>query len=89
MFWKSDRWGRSAAHVLITIGELRGRGVTVKSLTENFDLDTKEGRFMFAVPAAAAEYELKLRAERQAVRVMMRVRVDRTFMHDCHHSSAC
>ena len=66
MLWKSDRWGRSAAHVLITNGELRGRGVTVKSLTENFDLDTKEGRFMFAVLAAAAEYELKLRAERQA-----------------------
>ena len=65
-FWKSDRWGRSAAHVLTTIGELRGRGVTVKSLTENFDLDTKEGRFMFAVLAAAAEYELELRAERQA-----------------------
>jgi DNA invertase Pin-like site-specific DNA recombinase len=66
VFWKSDRWGRSAAHVLTTISELRDRGVTVKSLTENFDLDTKEGRFMFAVLAAAAEYELELRAERQA-----------------------
>ncbi len=66
VFWKSDRWGRSAAHVLTTIGELRDRGVKVKSLTENFDLDTKEGRFMFAVLAAAAEYELELRAERQA-----------------------
>jgi DNA invertase Pin-like site-specific DNA recombinase len=66
VFWKSDRWGRSAAHVLTTINELRDRGVTVKSLTENFDLDTKEGRFMFAVLAAAAEYELELRAERQA-----------------------
>jgi len=66
VFWKSDRWGRSAAHVLTTAGELRHRGVTIKSLTENFDLDTKEGRFMFAVLAAAAEYELELRAERQA-----------------------
>jgi DNA invertase Pin-like site-specific DNA recombinase len=66
VFWKSDRWGRSAAHVLTTIGELRDRGVTVKSLTENFDLGTKEGRLMFAVLAAAAEYELELRAERQA-----------------------
>ena len=66
VFWKSDRWGRSAAHVLTTIGELRGRGVTIKSLTENFDLDTKEGRFMFAVLAAAAEYELEMHAERQA-----------------------
>jgi DNA invertase Pin-like site-specific DNA recombinase len=66
VFWKSDRWGRSAVHVLTTVGELRGRGVTVRSLTESFDLDTKEGRFMFAVLAAAAEYELELRAERQA-----------------------
>ncbi|WP_327586107.1 recombinase family protein [Nonomuraea sp. NBC_00507] len=65
-FWKSDRWGRSAAHVLTTANELRERGVKVISLTENFDLDTKEGRFMFAVLAAAAEYELELRAERQA-----------------------
>lgn len=66
MCWKSDRFGRSAAHVLTVIGELRKRGVTVISLTENFDLDTKEGRFMFAVLAAAAEYETELRAERQA-----------------------
>ncbi len=65
-FWKSDRWGRSAGHVLTTVTELRERGVKVIGLTENFDLDTKEGRFMFAVLAAAAEYELELRAERQA-----------------------
>ena len=23
VFWKSDRWGRSAAHVLTTVGQLR------------------------------------------------------------------
>ncbi|PRX44421.1 resolvase-like protein [Nonomuraea fuscirosea] len=49
-----------------TVNELRDRGITVVSLTENFDLSTKEGRFMFAVLAAAAEYELELRAEQQA-----------------------
>ncbi|MGH3156599.1 MAG: recombinase family protein [Streptosporangiaceae bacterium] len=65
-FWKSDRWGRSAADVLTTVGELRDRGVTVVSLTENFDLATKEGRLMFGVLALATEYELELRAERQA-----------------------
>ncbi|MGW0590986.1 recombinase family protein [Streptosporangium sp. NPDC002607] len=64
-FWKSDRWGRSAAHVLTTVNTLRERGVKVISLTENFDLDTKEGRFMFTALAAAAEFELELRAERQ------------------------
>jgi DNA invertase Pin-like site-specific DNA recombinase len=66
VFWKSDRFGRSAAHVLTVVTELRERGVKVVSLTENFDLGTKEGRFMFAVLAAAAEYEAELRAERQA-----------------------
>ncbi|OUC97722.1 hypothetical protein CA984_09915 [Streptosporangium minutum] len=65
-FWKSDWWGRSTGHVLTTVNQLRDRGITVVSLTENFDLGTKEGRFMFAVLAAAAEYELELRAERQA-----------------------
>ncbi|MEV0407222.1 recombinase family protein [Actinoallomurus sp. NPDC050550] len=66
VFWKSDRLGRSAAHVLSVVKELRERGVRIVSLTENFDLETKEGRFMFAVLAAAAEYEHELRAERQA-----------------------
>jgi DNA invertase Pin-like site-specific DNA recombinase len=64
--WKSDRFGRSAGHVLSVVEDLRKRGVTVISLTENFDLETKEGRFMFSVLAAAAEYETELRAERQA-----------------------
>ncbi|WP_424532822.1 recombinase family protein [Sphaerisporangium viridialbum] len=52
--------------MLTTVNELRDRGITVVSLTENFDLGTKKGRFMFAVLAAAAEYELELRTERQA-----------------------
>lgn len=42
--WKVDRFGRSAAHVLTVMNELRERGVTITSLTENFDLETKEGR---------------------------------------------
>lgn len=40
--------------------------MTVVSLTESFDLGTKEGGLMFGVLALAAEYELELRAERQA-----------------------
>ncbi|MGH3182164.1 MAG: recombinase family protein [Streptosporangiaceae bacterium] len=56
VFWKSDRWGRSAAHVLATIGELRDRGVRVVSLTENFDLDTGQ------------DYRVSQRADPQGVR---------------------
>jgi hypothetical protein len=68
----SPTGGAAWPHVLTAIGELRDRGVRVKSLTETFDLDTGEGRFMFAIlaaaaaAAAAAEYELELRAGRQA-----------------------
>src|SRR5258708_36234980 len=57
VFWKSDRWGRSAAHVLTTIGELSDRGVRVEALTENLALDTKEGRFMCDVLGAARQYD--------------------------------
>ncbi|MEV0149404.1 MULTISPECIES: recombinase family protein [unclassified Nonomuraea] len=63
---RSGDHGSRTRSVLTTVNELRDRGITVVSLTENFDLGTKEGRFMFAVLAAAAEYELELRAERQA-----------------------
>jgi hypothetical protein len=33
VFWKSDRWGRSAANVLTTVNELRDQDVKVVSLT--------------------------------------------------------
>jgi DNA invertase Pin-like site-specific DNA recombinase len=54
--------------VLTVVTELRERGVRVKSLTENFDLDTKEGRLVSCSRSwpRPAEYELELRAERQA-----------------------
>ncbi|MEV4020046.1 recombinase family protein [Nonomuraea angiospora] len=62
---KSDRRGRSTVHALTAINELRERGVKVVSLAENFNLNTKDGRFVFAVLPRPAEYELELRAERQ------------------------
>jgi hypothetical protein len=62
VFWKSDRWGRSAAHVLTTIGELRGRGVTVKSLTENFDLDTQGGPVHVRRPGRCRRIRARLTA---------------------------
>ncbi|WP_034090159.1 recombinase family protein [Streptacidiphilus albus] len=64
--WKSDRFGRSAGHVLSVVEDLTKRGIKVISLTESFDVSTKEGKFMFSVLAAAAEYETAIRAERQA-----------------------
>ncbi|MFC4121369.1 recombinase family protein [Nonomuraea zeae] len=51
---------------MTTVNELRDREITVMSLTENFVPAIKEDRFMFAVLAAAAAYQLELRAERQS-----------------------
>ncbi|WP_433228433.1 recombinase family protein [Actinomadura formosensis] len=45
--------------MLSVVKQLRERGVRIVSLTENFDLETKEGRFMFAVLAAAADGALE------------------------------
>jgi DNA invertase Pin-like site-specific DNA recombinase len=66
LFWKTDRFGRSAGHVISTLDELQARGVKVVSLTENFHVSTPAGRFMRNVLAAAAQYETELRAERCA-----------------------
>ena len=56
--------GRKEEAHLVEVLEAAQQAVV--SLTENFDLGTKEGRLMFGVLALAAEYELELRAERQA-----------------------
>jgi DNA invertase Pin-like site-specific DNA recombinase len=66
LFWKTDRWARSAGHAMTTIKNLHERGVTIKSLTENFDLTTKEGRLMFGMLSLVAEFETEVRAERCA-----------------------
>jgi DNA invertase Pin-like site-specific DNA recombinase len=62
--WKLDRLGRSLAHLLLIVTDLKARGVSFRSLTEQMDTATSHGEFLFAVFGALAQYERSLTRER-------------------------
>lgn len=65
--WKLDRLGRSMVELVGIVDDLRRRGVGLKVLTgEGAAIDTTrpEGRFIFGVFAAFAEFERELSRER-------------------------
>ncbi len=56
--WKIDRLGRSTAHLIQIIEDLRQRGIAFHSLTDaNFDTRTSEGKLIFHIFAILADYE--------------------------------
>lgn len=64
--WKLDRLGRTACELLSLRDELRERKVDLVCVMSGMmGLDTAEGRMMFSVVAAFAEYEREIRRERQ------------------------
>lgn len=60
-----SRLSRSTMDLLDTVNTLRGKGVKVVSLKENFDTSTPQGKFVLTVFAALAEFERTLILERQ------------------------
>lgn len=62
--WKLDRLGRSLPHLIDTVTSLAGRGVGFKSLTEGMDTSTPNGRLVFHIFGALAEFERDLIHER-------------------------
>lgn len=62
--WKLDRLGRSLAHLIEVVEELRKRQIQFKSLTENIDTNTMHGDFMFNLFGALAQFERALIVER-------------------------
>ena len=78
VIWRLDRLGRSLRHLIELVGELEGRGVALRSLTESIDTSTPGGKLIFHVFAALAEFERDLIRERtnaglQAARARGRV----------------
>ena len=62
--WRLDRWGRSVADLMTTLGELTDLGVGFISLTEALDLTTPSGRAMAGMLAIFAEFEREILRER-------------------------
>lgn len=62
--WKLDRLGRSLAHLIAIIRQLKERGVGFRSLTEAIDTTTSMGEFTFNLFGALAQYERALIQER-------------------------
>ena len=65
--WKLDRLGRDLRHLVNTVHDLTKRGVGLKVLTgqgANIDTITANGRLVFGIFAALAEFERELIIER-------------------------
>jgi DNA invertase Pin-like site-specific DNA recombinase len=62
--WKLDRLARSMKQLIETIENLRIRGIGFRSLTEALDTTTAQGRLVFHMFGALAEFERSLIRER-------------------------
>ena len=62
--WKLDRLARSLKQLIETVEDLEGRGIGLKSLTENIDTGTSGGRLIFHIFGALAEFERSIIRER-------------------------
>ena len=62
--WKLDRVGRSLKHLIGLLAELETVRVAFVSLSDNLDLTTPQGRLMFQIIGAMAEFERSLIVER-------------------------
>lgn len=62
--WKLDRLGRSLAHLIQVVQELRQRNIGLRSLQEQMDTTTPGGQLIFHIFGALAEFERSLIRER-------------------------
>jgi hypothetical protein len=58
--WKLDRLARSVKQLIETVEKLRTRGIGFRSLTEAIDTTTAQGRLVFHMFSALAEFERRL-----------------------------
>src|SRR5918912_4085553 len=76
--WKLDRLARSMKQLIETVETLRQRGIGVRSLTEALDTTTAQGRLVFHMFGALAEFERSLIRERTQAGLAAARRLGRT-----------
>jgi DNA invertase Pin-like site-specific DNA recombinase len=64
LVWKLDRFGRSLKQLVMALDELSTLGIGFISYQDNLDLTTPQGRLMFHIIGAMAEFEQALIRER-------------------------
>jgi len=64
LVWRLDRLGRSIRHLIDLVEHLRERGVGFRSLCESIDTTTANGKLIFHIFTALAEFERDLIRER-------------------------
>ncbi|MFN7095373.1 MAG: recombinase family protein [Burkholderiales bacterium] len=62
--WRLDRLGRTIRHLIELINNFNSRGIIFRSLTENIETSTNNGRLIFNIFASLAEFERNLIRER-------------------------
>lgn len=62
--WRLDRLGRTLRHLIEYINELEAKEVYFKSINENIDTTTANGKLIFHMFGALAEFERNLISER-------------------------
>lgn len=62
--WKLDRLGRSLKHLVELAEELSQHGIGLKSLNDPIDTSTAQGKLVFNIFAALAEFERGIISER-------------------------
>jgi DNA invertase Pin-like site-specific DNA recombinase len=64
VIWRLDRLGRSLKELIALSGELKKRGVQLRSVTEGIDTTTIGGELLFHLFGAIAQFERNLIRER-------------------------
>ena len=62
--WRLDRLGRSLPHLIAVVSDLGQRGVAFQSLHDGLDTASAQGRLVFHMMGALAEFERALISER-------------------------
>ena len=62
--WRLDRLGRSLKHLVAVVADLEKMGIGFRSLNESIDTTTAQGKLIFHIFAALAEFERDLIRER-------------------------